>query len=58
MEFFVKLFQIENIEYPRCIKPISSVGNPTLIMFSDAPERAYGACAYVRWQCLNGQYYC
>ena len=58
IEFFVKLFQMENIEYPRCIKAISSVGHPTLIMFSDASERAYGACAYVRWQCLNGQYYC
>ena len=53
-EFFKVLFQLEDIQYPRCVKPINAVGNPWLILLSDGSEEAYGCAAYCRWQCTDG----
>ena len=49
-EFFKALFQLEDIQYPRCVKPINAEGNPWLILLSDGSEEAYGCAAYCRWQ--------
>ena len=40
-----------------CLKPKNVVGDPTLVLFCDASELAYGACAYIRWECDDGTYY-
>ena len=54
--YFFLLFNVEDLLFPRSIKPPSAVGNPMLIVFSDASESAYGCCAYARWLCTDGQY--
>ncbi|XP_063446979.1 uncharacterized protein LOC134726470 [Mytilus trossulus] len=53
IEFFRGLFELENIKVPRRLKPEFTIGSPTLVIFSDASQVAYGACAYVRWQTGN-----
>ena len=47
---------MEKIKVNRCIKPTEATGNPTLVIFSDGSNDAYGACAYVRWKLLNGDH--
>ena len=49
-KFFTEMFDIENLCFNRCIRPSNAIGDPMLILFSDASEDAYGACAYVRWE--------
>jgi len=56
IKFFQQLFDVEKISFKRCVQPIDAVGKPTLVMFSDASEQAYGTCAYIRWRKSNGQY--
>lgn len=55
-EFFLSLYDIEMLSFPRCIKPINAVREPMLIMFSDGSRLAYGCCAYLRWQLSSGGY--
>ena len=40
----------------RCMKPSDAIGEPILIVFSDASQDAYAACAYVRWKRQSGQF--
>ena len=42
------------IRFPRCIKPPGSFGKPTLILFSDGSDAAFGAVAYIRWEISRG----
>ena len=35
---------------------MDAIGDPILIVFSDASADAYAACAYVRWQRKNKQF--
>ena len=54
--FFEELFELERIVVQRCIKPAMSVGEPELVLFSDASKEAYGADAYVRWLLTDGTF--
>ena len=50
VNFFIELFQMKQITFSRTIKPVGTIGKPVLVIFSDASEHAYGACAYIRWE--------
>ena len=54
--FFRDLFEVRNISFARCVKPIVAVGNPSLVVFSDGSNDAFGACAYVRWEKVDGSF--
>ena len=56
VRFFTNLFDMESISFTRSTKPKCAVGEPILVIFSDASERAFGACAYVRWQIAGGSF--
>lgn len=56
LEFFVELFEMQDIKFRRCIKPRDAIGDPSLVMFSDGSDQAYGTCAYARWQLANGKF--
>ena len=45
---------MKNIEFPRCVKPKGAIDNPTLVLFSDASNEAYGTVAYARWVMEDG----
>ena len=55
-DYFCSLFEIENVKFYRCIKPKHYLGDPMLILFSDASSRAYGDCAYVRYKVSEGSF--
>ena len=46
--FFINLLEVEDIRFPRCIKPVNAIGQPILTVFSDGSNYAYGTCAYIR----------
>ena len=52
-EFFGEMFQIQELLLQRCLKPTSATGNPSLIVFSDGSNEAFGSCAYIRWELQN-----
>ena len=56
VNFFTNLYQIEDLELPRCLRPANAVGHPWLILLSDGSELAYGCAAYARWKCSDGSY--
>ena len=56
--FFIKLFEVDSLEFPRCLKPTKATSYPQLIILSDGSEIAYGCAAYVRWQLESGQFFC
>ena len=48
--FFCQMTQLAGIEYDRQLTPNGAVGQPSLIIFSDASDKAYGFAAYIRWK--------
>ena len=55
-QIFQELFEMKDVKIRRCVRPLDVEGNPMLIIFSDASEEAFGACAYVSWKLRNGQH--
>ena len=53
-QFFQDMFLLENLKFPRCLKPKNAVGDPWLIILSDGSDQAYGCAAYARWNCSDG----
>jgi hypothetical protein len=58
LDFFRKMFLLDNISFNRSIKPDSAHGKPSLVLFSDASKQAFGACAYIRWMISNDEFEC
>ena len=56
INYFIDMVKLSKVVFPRCSKPKGSVGNPELILFSDASTEAYGACCYLRWNQSDGSY--
>lgn len=54
LEYFKSLFIVEQLEFPRGVKPKNAIGQPTLIVFSDSSSAAFGTCAYIRWDLNDG----
>ena len=56
VEFLCAVYDLGKLEYPRSMKPPKAEGYPTLILLSDASEKAYGFVAYARWLCTDGSF--
>ena len=50
------MVQLNGVSFERCPIPPDAVGQPTLCVFSDASEEAFGACTYARWQLSSGEF--
>jgi hypothetical protein len=57
-DFFQEMSELSTLKYDRCLKPMEAVGQPILVLLSDASDHAYGAAAYIRWQLDNGSFWC
>lgn len=57
-QFFITLFRLEQLRFPRCLRPNDAIGRPWLIILSDASDLAYGFAAYIRWLLQDGMYWC
>ena len=57
LNFFTLLYDIEKVRFYRAMKPDNVLNeNPFIVIFSDASEKAYGCCCYIRWQVSEGYY--
>ena len=56
VSFSKELFSMEKISFKRCCRPEHAIGNPTLVIFCDGSDDAFGACAYTRWKVENEMY--
>ena len=55
VDYFIELFDLETLEFPRSIWPAEAViGKPELICFSDGSTSAFGTVVYVRWLLETG----
>ncbi|PIK59376.1 hypothetical protein BSL78_03678 [Apostichopus japonicus] len=50
---FSELEKINNVKIERCLTPHNASEEASLIVFCDASEKAFGACAYLRWRLNN-----
>ena len=48
--------RMEKVMFPRSITPETTIGDPILVIFSDASIEAYGAVAYARWPAGENQF--
>ena len=56
IDFFISIKYLSDIQYPRWLKPDGAVGDPMLVIFSDASDTSYGFAAYARWPTTNGSF--
>ena len=56
IDYFVTLYKANDLSFPRSMKPNDAMGDPMLILFSDASDLACGFCGYVRWLCSDNTY--
>ena len=49
-------YKLKEIEFPRCTKPETAIGDPWLVIFTDGSLWASGSVAYVRWKTSEDQY--
>ena len=57
IQFFREVFQMKEIAFTRCIRPTEAVGDPTLVVFSDGSDDAFGAYSYLKWELDNGSFH-
>ena len=55
-ELFKEMALLNEVKLERCLTPLDAMNNPWLIIFCDASRLAFGTCAYVRWQLLDGKF--
>ena len=58
VSFFTTLFDIDVLQFPRCLKPSNAVGSPMLVLMSDGSDLAYGVAVYIRWQLDDDSIWC
>jgi len=58
VRYFTVMFEVEQLEYSRPLKPADAVGKPMLVLMSDGSDSAYGFVAYARWNLANGGVWC
>ena len=55
-EFVDQIPLVPDLNFQRSLTPRDAVGEPTLLIFSDGSENAYGAVAYARWKLESGEF--
>ena len=50
IRFFREMRDLNNVTFERSLTPATAIGDPTLCIFSDASNEAFGACAYIKWK--------
>ena len=58
VKFFISLFTLEKLKFPRCLRPPDAVGEPWLGLLSEGSDIAYGFVAYIRRMLGDGSPWC
>ena len=53
-ELFNEMAALNEVKFERCLTPLNVASDPWLIVFCDASRLAFGTCAYVRWELMDG----
>ncbi|XP_071956883.1 uncharacterized protein [Antedon mediterranea] len=53
---FEEFQMINDVTFFRCLTPHNVSDEVVLVIFCDASEKAFGACAYIRWKLKDGAY--
>ncbi|PFX34825.1 hypothetical protein AWC38_SpisGene252 [Stylophora pistillata] len=54
---FKEIKELNEVSFPRSLSPRQpSYSRPTLCVFADASQEAFGACAYIRWSIENKEF--
>ena len=54
--FFQEMGDLNHITFERSLTPADAIEVPTLCIFSDASNEAFGTCAYIRWRTGSNKY--
>ena len=58
IEILTRIKQAEVVTFTRCIKPLNTLGKPSLILCSDGSTDAMCATAHIRWECEEEVVHC
>ena len=56
VELFMEMKNINNICFKRSLMTADATERPSLCIFSDASQAAFGACAYIRQKTRDGKF--
>ena len=56
MKLFEEMMALNSVQFERCLTPPNAIGNPSLVVFCDASRKAFGACAYPKWNLNDGKF--
>ena len=56
VQLFEQMRYLSEVTFERCLTLSGAIGFPTLCIFSDASDEAFGTCAYVRWKLNSGAF--
>ena len=57
LTFLSQMQNSSELKYDKCLRPLDAEGKPSLILFSDGSDKAFGAVAYARWELRDGSYW-
>lgn len=58
VRYFTSMCEVIGVQYDRCLTPLNAKGSPSLIILSDASEKAYGFASYIRSELQEGNCWC
>ena len=57
LSLFKEIKELNKVSFPRSLSPPEPADSqPTLCVFTDASQDAFGACAYIRWETEKGEF--
>ena len=56
VKLFAEMKELNHVSFDRCLTPDETIGLPTLFIFADNSQDAFGAVAYIRWKTSDGSY--
>ncbi|XP_066969222.1 uncharacterized protein [Macrobrachium rosenbergii] len=54
-EVIRSIYGLKEVRFVRCLTPETAVDKPTLVIFCDSSQTAYGCVAYYNWKLENGE---
>ena len=56
MKLFEEMMALNSVQFEPCLTPPNAISNPSLVVFCEASRKAFGACAYTKWNLNDGKF--